>query len=238
MGFTAKAPTMLEKLQQEWVERGWETSDLRRFRMEDPPKDPPPPPPPPPKDPPKDPDKKFDQDEVSRMMTREKREGKEAAERKMAEDLGMSLTEAKALIKSQKDAADAKKTDQERALEATTKERDDAKAEANEAKAEAFVSKLEAKLLRAGCKPEKIDKATKLIDVSYGDDDDKVTDAIKSFQEDESEWFTTTEGSEQDPKGPPGQRLPKQPRPSGKSVDDIVKDRLNKRHPNRVTSDK
>jgi len=235
MMFAAKQPSLLEKILTEHKRRGWSLEDLEQFRMENPPKDPPlkdPPPPDPQKDDPPEPPKTFTQDEVTRMMAREKREGKESGVRSVAEQLGVSVEEAKTIIAERNEASEKKKTEDEKRIEAAEKKSAEAEAKVTAAEEKAFTADLRSKLLEMGINPAKLANAVKLVEASYTDEEEKVTDAVDKFVEETPEWFT----SEEETPGPPGSRLPKgPPKPSGDSKEDRVKARLQARHGSRLT---
>jgi hypothetical protein len=92
----------------------------------------------------------------------------------IAKDLGMSLKEAKALIKSKKDADDAAKSD----LEKVTGERDAFKSELTGAKLEAV--KIRA-LAKAGADPEKLDLLLKRVVGSTPDEIDADVAELKAL---------------------------------------------------------
>lgn len=99
--------------------------------------DPPPPPPPPKSDPPKsDPPKVTftaeQQAELNRIAAREKDEGKRAAERAIADELGVPLDQAKKILEAHNKAEEEKKSEEQRLADeraALAKEREDVDAE-------------------------------------------------------------------------------------------------------------
>jgi hypothetical protein len=71
-------------------------------------------------------DKTFTQADLNRIATREKAEGKAAAEKAIAESLGVSIEDAKAIIAASKEAEDKKKSEADKDREAAAKERTEA----------------------------------------------------------------------------------------------------------------
>lgn len=79
------------------------------------------------------PEKTFTQADIDRIVAREKESASSKAVKDLAEQLGVTIDEAKEIVKSHKDKTDAEKSDAQKAREAADKE----KAEAVEAKAAA-----------------------------------------------------------------------------------------------------
>lgn len=105
-----RVPGLLDMLRRDWNDRGWDLADLAGYRMEGDEETP---------------EQKAAREqlealqaEMTRIATREKAEGKRAAEREIAEQLGVSVEEAKQLIADRKAAEDAKKDELAKATEA------------------------------------------------------------------------------------------------------------------------
>ena len=106
---------------------------------------------------------------VEERLGRDRRSREEA----LAKDLGMPLKDVKALIRSQKEAEDAKKSE----IEKLTGERDTHKSEAQLARIEA--AKVRA-LAKAGADPEKIDALLKRV---VGNTPEEIEADVKELKE-------------------------------------------------------
>jgi DNA-binding transcriptional MerR regulator len=108
-------------------------------------------------DPPPDPTDGFNaaqQARVNALIAAERTKASETAKTKAAQDLatdlGMTLEEAKALIKAQKDATDKDLTEAQKARRDADAEKTAAEKERQTAKAEVFATRAERALVRAG----------------------------------------------------------------------------------------
>lgn len=160
----------------------------------------PPKPPEPPKPPPNT-GKTFTQDEVNQMMTREKDEGRRAAERKIAEDLGVAPEEAKTILADWRKQQDDKKTDADKLAE-DRKAVDSERQDATRIKHEALV---ERSIILQGVTDEgKIRRIVGALgdDVKIGSKPDDISAAVVKLREELPELFGT--GSPRPPSGNPG----------------------------------
>lgn len=156
----------------------------------------------------------FTQEEVTRMMAREKSQGREAAERALSEELGVSLDDAKSIIKAARDAEEAAKSEAQREKEAAEAARREAEAEKAAAARERHDLKVERML---GIADEaKAARVRKMLTVEAGASDDDIQADIDSLKADFPELFTTGEsgGGKRKPpsSSPPG--TPPPPKPS------------------------
>lgn len=130
-------------------------------------------------------DKTLTQEEVNRIVAEEKRKAARAKETELAEALGCTLAEAKAIIEEKRTADEAAASDAERAQKrAETAEQ---KAVDKEAKLAVKERDLEVKsaLLSAGVREDRVDAALRLVadDVEPGlDEDDLRTDAAEAAE--------------------------------------------------------
>lgn len=120
-------------------------------------------------DPAADPSKKaesktFTQEDLNRVAAKQKAEGKAAAEKALADSLGVPLDEAKAIIKKAQDEAEAKKDEATKDREKAAKE----KTEAEKLKGDAANELRDARI-------DKALAAEKFPDI----DDDKKTEAVR-----------------------------------------------------------
>lgn len=163
----------------------------------------PPAPPAPPTDPPKDPPKAFTQDDITRIATREKAEGRQAGINEILKDLGVTdLEEGKALLKRMRDAEDAQKTQAQKDAEKAAADKLEAEAIKAEAAKDRMIAQVERALLRAGVPDAKLEKVVRFIDVEPGADATKITEAVEAVKKDFPELFTG--GTPPDPaKNPP-----------------------------------
>lgn len=111
-------------------------------------------------------EKLLSQTEVNAIATREKEEGRRAAAAAIAQELGCTVDEAKAIITAQRERDDAAKTDAERAKEAAEAEKTAAAEAKAMAAAEVHETRVERALLTAGFvpgdKPEDVEAAKRL----------------------------------------------------------------------------
>lgn len=136
-------------------------------------------------------EKTFNQDQVNRMMTREKNQGRAAALKELGIDPKDAKTVAmvKAFIESQK--TDEQKDAEQKAANARTEQENARRILVAEAKAEAMV---------AGVQPKFVDDIVTLVVAKMGDDTDLKT-LIGEFKTKYPTWF---EVSDEDDKGGKG----------------------------------
>jgi len=140
---------------------------------------------------------KFSQADLDRIAGDSRAAGRSAAEKELLEKLGVTdLDAASAAIKAAKEADDAKLSEVER----LTKERDEAKQEAERTQAAAAdllaKTRLEGALRDSGINPERIPAALKLIGAGElkvdGTDVTGIPEAIESVKGASPEWFGGT----------------------------------------------
>lgn len=132
----------------------------------------------------------LSQDEVNRISAQQKEEGKRAAEKAMADALGVTLEEAKAIVERQKQAELAAMSDAERAkAEAETE-----KAAAVQANAEAqrilTGAKVTAALVASGVPAAKLELVGRMVVVAPDADDAAIQAAVDSIKTTMPEAFT------------------------------------------------
>lgn len=152
----------------------------------------------------------FTQEEVNRYNTKAKRDGEKAATQKLADELGMSVEEAKALISATKERQEAEQTALEKAENAAKQREADAEAKAKAAELKEHNLNVKAALLEAGVPKGKLAKATRLLDAEVGASEEDIAAEVESLKEDWPEVFataseTTTGGAPSGmPSGKPG----------------------------------
>lgn len=133
-------------------------------------------------------DKVFTQEELNRIAAREKAQGRAAAEKQLAEDLGVDIEEAKAIITAHREQEEAQKTEHQKAMDAAAeKQRKAEEAAANAAKV-THDATIERMLVRAGANPDLLDRAARSMALEVGADEatvnaeiDKLKDEVPSF---------------------------------------------------------
>lgn len=187
---------------------------LLRQQADDPPKDDPPKDDPPKDDPPKDPPQKtFTQEELNRIAAREKQEGQRAAQQQVADDLGVSLDEAKRIIQEHHSREEADKTEAQRAREQADREKAEAEREKQTTAAERHDARVERALLRAGVPDSdedegKLDRVKRMVTVDVGAEYEDIKADVETIKKDFPQLFESTPspGNGRAPSGdPPGQ---------------------------------
>lgn len=134
-------------------------------------------------------DKTFTQDQVTRMMTREKNQGRNAA----LKELGIDPKDTKA-IAMVKALIDSQKTDEQKAAEKETENQ----TKMNEAEQRAQVAEAKAEAMMLGVKTQYVDDVVTLALAKMTEDSDLKT-IIGEFKTKYPVWFG--ESSEEDDKG-------------------------------------
>lgn len=174
--------------------------------------------------------KTFSQDDVKRIAVKEKREGREAAERALAEKLGVPIDDAIRLLKEAKEQEERNKTEAQKGLEKEQKRATEAEAKAAEAEARAFTSDVKLALVLEGVNQQRLEHAIKLVDVAPGASEDDLKAAIGKLKEDLPEMFGPAQPQDQRPK-PKGSDPGPSPRtPAPAKMDEKVRSRLESRH--------
>ena len=164
--------------------------------MSDPPPTPPPTPPVPPAPPalptpPPEPPKTFTQEELSRIAAREKQEGRTAGINELLKQLELDdVDQLKEVLKRQKDADDATKSQVQKDAEKAARDKADAEVEKSAAKRDRLMVKVERSLLRAGVADATLDDVAKLVDIKDDADDDAIKEAIDALKKRLPQLFT------------------------------------------------
>ncbi len=139
-----------------------------------------------------------------------KREAKKATYAEVAQTLGCTVEEAKALVEAKRAADDATKTETQKALEAA-----EAKNKAADERERATARKeraldLRLALVAANVTGDRLDKAAKLLlsDLADDADEDAIKAAVETFKTETPEWFGEAKppppGSDPQGRGPGG----------------------------------
>lgn len=136
----------------------------------------------------------MSQEQVTAIAARERAQGERAAAAKVAEELGMSVDDAKTFIAEAKQRELAAMTEADRkvaeAADATAK----ATARETAAAAREHSADVRAALIEAGVPRAKAERAARLVDSNPGDDAATITAAVESLRTDWAELFATAEG--------------------------------------------
>jgi len=150
-------------------------------------------------------DKTFTQTDLNRIATREKAEGKAAAEKAIADMLGCTPAEAAEIIKKSREAEDKTKSEAQLEREKAAKELEAAKAEKSSAAAETHAARIERALAKLGFagKDEDSERVQRMVTVEIGSSyEDVLKDVTELKKTLNPELFGEKTG------GKPGGRLP------------------------------
>jgi hypothetical protein len=149
-------------------------------------------------------EKTFTQADVDKAASARAAEAKRKATSDLAEQLGVSVDEAKKIIAASKASEEAQKTEAQRAKEAA----DQAKAEADEAKAEAArerqAARIERALIKDHIRDDCLEDSLALLNVAPEATPEELTAAIEAFKERRPEFFEATDEGGTNRRTPPG----------------------------------
>lgn len=155
----------------------------------------------------------FSQDELDRIVSREKDQAKRSVAKQLQEELGAPIDEVKTLLDEARKRSDAEKTEAQREREAAAKAKADAEAERAEAARDRHALRLERNLLKAGVPDSALSRVARMVDVEVGADDDSLSDAITSLKEELPSLFETKADDRKQPPSSDPKGKPKQPAP-------------------------
>jgi multidrug efflux pump subunit AcrA (membrane-fusion protein) len=160
--------------------------------------------------------KKYTDAEVNRIAAKHKSEGKLAAEKAMADSLGVSVEDAKKIIAKHQETEDATKSEAERERAAAVKEREAAEAAKREATAEQHEARIERALTKEGFDGDdkKLARVRRMITVEVGATYEDVLADVQEAKTDFPELFASKAPEDKD--GKPGTRKLPSSDPSGK----------------------
>lgn len=169
-----------------------------------------------------DPPKTFTQEDLDKYAGRRVGEAKRKAQQELADQLGVSVDEAKKIIEEKRQADEASKTEVDKAKEAAEQSKREADAAKAEAAKERFENRVYRKLSAAGvgagmedeAAEKQIARARRLLDVTVEATDDEIAAQIAEIKNDVPGLFTAkTEGGM--PSGVTGGRPPAGGQPAG-----------------------
>jgi hypothetical protein len=153
---------------------------------------------PPKEDPPKDdpPEYKYTDKDLDKYKGTARKEGRQAAERELAEQLGVSIDEAKQIIKNHQAEQEKQKTDLDREKEARRKAEETATAKEKAANERIKKTELKLALRNADINPERLDMALRLADLdklTIADDGnvEGLDEVVSAVSEASPEWFVS-----------------------------------------------
>lgn len=124
---------------------------------------------------------------------RGKKQGQREFEESLASEFGMSLSEAKELVKKQKEQQDAEKSEAQKAREAAEQEKAAAATEREQAQRERHSLKVERALMVAGVEPAKVERIAKMVTVEVGAEDEAITEAVEEIKQEFPAVFGSSE---------------------------------------------
>lgn len=152
-------------------------------------------------------DKKYSDADVNKIAAKHKAEGKAAAEKALAERLGVTVDEAAEIIRKHREAEDATKSEAERERAAAAKEREAAEAAKREAAAEIHEARVERALASSGFVADdseegqkKLARVRRMVTVAVGSSYDEVLADVQDAKKDFPELF----GESKTPEAPSG----------------------------------
>lgn len=145
----------------------------------------------------------FTQEDLNRVATREKEQGKQAGRRELEQEIqtefGVDLATAKAMLKASKDKAESEKTDAQRAKDAADAEKRAAESEKQQAALDRHNARVERALFTAGIRPREGEKdeeydarlarARRLCTVEVGAEVDAIKADIETVKKEFPEVF-------------------------------------------------
>jgi hypothetical protein len=160
---------------------------------------------------PKPDEKSFSQADVDKAASARAAEAKRKASSDLADQLGVSVDEAKKIIAASKASEDAQKTEAQKAKEAADAARLEADADKAEAAAERMAARIERALLKSHVRDDCLDDSLALLKVDADASPEEITAAVTAFAERRPEFFGATDegGSRRPPGDPKGKPAPK-----------------------------
>ncbi len=147
--------------------------------------------------------KTFTQAELDRIAGRARTEARKAAQTELAEQLGCTVDEAKAILDERRAAEDGKKSEADKALDAARAAQAAADQARAEAAAERLAAKVERKLTAAGVPEASLARAVRTLALDPDADDDAIAAEIEALQADVPALFTAANDGDDKPKPPP-----------------------------------
>lgn len=157
------------------------------------------------------PAKTFTQAEVSAIAAREKDEGRRSAEAAVAKELGVTVDEAKKILKDHRATEDAKKTEADKAREAAEQEKTEAATAKAAAAAEIHETRLERAFNKVGLELDeaKIARVRRMVTVEAGASYEDVLKDVEAIKVEFPALFDSTATPPKAPGGDPKGAPPK-----------------------------
>lgn len=187
-------------------------------------------------DPPKDPpgEKQLPQSQVNEIVAARTREAKEQALKALADELGVTIDEAKRIVKERKETDDKNATELEKANQARTQAEKDRDEKVSASTRELHAERADRALIAAGAPDEdsKLERLRGMLTVEVGATRDDVKKDVEKLKTDFPALFETQ------PPPPSGRRTSTDP-PKGKAgkVSDTAYERGQERAHSRYSSD-
>lgn len=143
---------------------------------------------------------KVPQSKVNDIATRERQQGERSAIAKVAEELGMSVEDAKKFIKDAKNADRQKMSEADRKLDEAAEKEAAAVRREEAAALRELNADVRATLIEAGVPRARADKAARLLDLKPGDDAKTITAAVEDLKPDWPELFVAKNDDDDDTK--------------------------------------
>lgn len=148
-------------------------------------------------------EKMLPQSEVNRIAATEKEQGKQAALAQVQEALGVSLDDAKLILKEHNERTESQKTEAQKARDAADAEKAAAAKEREDAKKETHDARVDRAFVKAGLTDDaKITRYSKLLDVEVGAKAEDIAKAVEKLKEEEPALFGTTAAAPARPPAP------------------------------------
>jgi len=181
--------------------------------------------------------KSFTQDDLNRVGTKERRQGKAAGQRELLESLGVeSAEDLHAIVEARREQEEADKSELTRAQEGAAKAEANASAAFREAEAARHEANVMMALLQAGSGTEHVMDLIPMVKANVGANTEELGEAITAMKEKFPALFEQSGGTDQadgDTGGNPDSETGKGPKKktTGQSPQDRARERLRQRHP-------
>lgn len=137
--------------------------------------------------------KTFTQEDVNRIVQKKERKLRRSITRELEDELGVSLDEAKSIVKK---VQSGEKPDALAEVNRLRQELDDREGDLNQREIQMTVRE---RLQESGIKPTRLKRAVRLVDLDEDPDDDDILAAIAELKDDMPELFESDEDRRPDP---------------------------------------
>ena len=129
-----------------------------------------------------DQERTFTQADLDKHIATARSQAKRAAAKELEDQLGISASEARAVIAAKQKADQDAMSEADRIKAEAKAAKDEADAERKAAKAERFAARLERKLTAAGIPEAALTRAVRLVDLDHDADDEAITAEIETLK--------------------------------------------------------